>query len=136
MNVFYNAGKASEEADEYNWLYTSRAQGGSGICEDNPATTTCLPAPLDTGTGYQDYIVPLETRIDLGHVLSNDPKPHFIHQSNLTEDRIAYPVLNGVLDGYAALFADNTPLVNLRMKTSAPNSSAAPPGRTPSVPDR
>ncbi|TWV33673.1 hypothetical protein FRZ03_30000, partial [Streptomyces misionensis] len=116
MNVFYNAGKASEEVDEYNWLYTSRAQGGSGICEDNPATTTCLPAPLDTATGYQNYIVPLETRIDLGHVLSNDPKPHFIHQSNLTEDRIAYPVLNGVLDGYASLFADNTPLVNLRMK--------------------
>ncbi|MER5544198.1 hypothetical protein ABT072_17525 [Streptomyces sp. NPDC002589] len=116
MNVFYNAGRASEEADEYNWLYTSRAQGGSGICEDNPATTTCLPAPLDTNTGYQDYIVPLETRLALGHVLSGDPKPHFIHQSNLTEDRIAYPVLNGVLDGYDALFADTTPLVNLRMK--------------------
>ncbi|WEO99377.1 hypothetical protein A6P39_038045 [Streptomyces sp. FXJ1.172] len=116
VNVFYNAGRASEETDEYNWLYTGRAQGGSGICEDNPATTTCLPAPLDTSTGYQDYIVPLETRIALGHVLSNDPKPHFIHQSNLAEDRIAYPVLNGVLDGYDALFADNTPLVNVRMK--------------------
>ncbi|MEU6281280.1 hypothetical protein [Streptomyces sp. NPDC047028] len=116
MNVFYNAGTASEEADEYNWIYTSRAQGGSGICEDNPATTTCLPAPLDTSTGYQDYIVPLETRIDLGHVLANDPKPHFIHQSNLTEDRLAYPVLDGVLDGYDALFTDSTPLVNLRMK--------------------
>ncbi|WP_129311387.1 hypothetical protein [Streptomyces sp. L2] len=116
MNVFYNAGTASEEADEYNWIYTSRAQGGSGICEDNPATTTCLPAPLDTSTGYQDYIVPLETRIDLGHVLANDPKPHFIHQSNLTEGRLAYPVLDGVLDGYDALFTDSTPLVNLRMK--------------------
>ncbi|KUN01167.1 hypothetical protein AQI95_32350 [Streptomyces yokosukanensis] len=116
MNVFYNAGRASEEVDEYNWLYTSRAQGGSGVCEDSPATTTCLPAPLDTGTGYHDYIVPLETRIALGHVLSGDPKPHFIHQSNLAEDRIAYPVLDGVLDGYDALFADNTPLVNLRMK--------------------
>ncbi|MES4891096.1 hypothetical protein [Streptomyces sp. NPDC096012] len=116
MNVFYNAGRATEQADEYNWLYTSRAQGGSGICEDSPATTTCLPAPLDTATGYADYIVPLETRIDLGHVLSNDPKPHFIHQSNLAEDRIAYPVLSGVLDGYHGLFADNTPVVNLRMK--------------------
>ncbi|MEW2625045.1 hypothetical protein [Streptomyces sp. NPDC048106] len=116
MNVFYNAGRASEETDEYNWLYTSRAQGGSGICEDNPATTTCLAAPLSTATGYQSYIVPLETRIDLGHVLANDPKPHFIHQSNLAEDRIAYPVLNGVLDGYNGLFAANTPLVNLRMK--------------------
>lgn len=116
MNVFYNAGRAAEQVDEYNWLYTSRAQGGSGICEDNPATTTCLPAPLDPATGYSGHIVPLETRIALGHVLSNDPKPHFIHQSNLAEDRIAYPVLNGVLDGYDALFADNTPVVNLRMK--------------------
>ncbi|MFF9001281.1 hypothetical protein ACF1GW_34575 [Streptomyces achromogenes] len=116
MNVFYNAGRAAEQVDEYNWLYTSRAQGGSGICEDNPATTTCLPAPLDPATGYAGHIVPLETRIALGHVLSNDPKPHFIHQSNLAEDRIAYPVLNGVLDGYDALFADNTPVVNLRMK--------------------
>ncbi|MFG2606331.1 hypothetical protein ACGFT2_22690 [Streptomyces sp. NPDC048514] len=116
MNVFYNAGRAAEQVDEYNWLYTGRAQGGSGICEENPATTTCLPVPLDTGTGYADYIVPLETRIDLGHVLSNDPKPHFIHQSNLAEDRIAYPVLSGVLDGYHDLFADNTPVVNLRMK--------------------
>ncbi|MFF7892664.1 hypothetical protein ACFZDI_12355 [Streptomyces sp. NPDC007907] len=116
MNVFYNAGRAAEQVDEYNWIYTSRAQGGSGICEDNPATTTCLPAPLNPATGYAEHIVPLETRIALGHVLANDPKPHFIHQSNLAEDRIAYPVLNGVLDGYAALFAEDTPVVNPRMK--------------------
>ncbi|MFJ5173332.1 hypothetical protein ACIP68_05720 [Streptomyces griseoviridis] len=116
MNVFYNAGKAAEQVDEYNWIYTSRAQGGSGVCEDNPATTTCLPAPLSTSTGYADHIVPLETRIALGHVLSNDPKPHFIHQSNLAEERIAYPVLDGVLGSYQDLFATNTPVVNLRMK--------------------
>ncbi|MEE1762591.1 hypothetical protein [Streptomyces sp. SP18BB07] len=116
MNVFYNAGRAAEQVDEYNWIYTSRAQGGSGICEDNPATTTCLPAPLDTATGYEEVIVPLEKRIALGHVLANDPKPHFIHQSNLAEDRIAYPVLDGVLDAYAALFTENTPVVNPRMK--------------------
>lgn len=116
MNVFYNAGRAAEQVDEYNWIYTSRAQGGSGICEDNPDTTTCLPEPLDTATGYDRHIVPLERQIALGHVLGNDPKPHFIHQSNLAEDRIAYPVLDGVLDTYGTLFAPNTPLVNLRMK--------------------
>ncbi|MEV5106633.1 hypothetical protein ACFQ7G_08525 [Streptomyces massasporeus] len=116
MNVFYNAGRAAEQIDEYNWIYTSRAQGGSGICEDNPATTTCLPAPLNTATGYADHIVPLETQIALGHVLANDPKPHFIHQSNLAEDRIAYPVLDGVLNGYKALFSEDTPVVNLRMR--------------------
>ncbi|WP_432135293.1 hypothetical protein [Streptomyces sp. bgisy154] len=116
MNVFYNAARAAEQVDEYNWIYTGRAQGGSGICEDNPATTTCLDAPLDPATGYQDHIVPLETRTALSHVLGNDPRPHFIHQSNLAEDRIAYPVLDGVLGGYDALFAADTPVVNLRMK--------------------
>ncbi|WP_166026989.1 hypothetical protein [Streptomyces chilikensis] len=116
MNIFFNAGRAAEQVDEYNWIYTSRAQGGSGICEDNPATTTCLPAPLDPATGFTGHIVPLETRIALGHLLANDPKPHFIHQSNLAEDRIAYPVLTSVLDGYDALFTDSAPVVNLRMK--------------------
>ncbi|MFG2294504.1 hypothetical protein [Streptomyces sp. NPDC048603] len=116
MNIFYNAGRAAEQVDEYNWIYTRRSQGGSGICEDLAHTTTCLPAPLDTATGYAGHIVPQEIRTALGHILAGDLKPHFIHQSNLAEERIAYPVLDGVLDTYTALFADNTPLVNLRMK--------------------
>ncbi|MFJ9820237.1 hypothetical protein ACIRU3_34210 [Streptomyces sp. NPDC101151] len=113
MNVYYNAGTEAEMADEYNWIYTSRADGGSGICEDNPAST-CLTQPLDTATGYTGHIVPTEARTDLGHVLANDPRPHYAHQSNLAEDRILYPVLDRVLADYQALFADNTPIVNLR----------------------
>ncbi|WNI14547.1 hypothetical protein [Actinacidiphila sp. ITFR-21] len=113
MNVFYNAGSAAEETDEYNWIYTDAVQGGSGVCATS-GTSTCLNAPLDPATGYQSYIVPLEARIDLGHVLGNDPRPHFLHQSNLSEDRIAYPVLERILADYAALFAADTPLVNLR----------------------
>ncbi|MFD0279208.1 hypothetical protein ACFVHB_35675 [Kitasatospora sp. NPDC127111] len=115
MNVFYNAGTAKEETDEYNWIYTSVANGGSGVCESN-ANSTCLPAPLNVNTGYQSYIVPLEARIDLGHVLSNDPRPHFIHQSNLSEDRIVYPVLEKILSTYRGLHADNAPIVNLPQK--------------------
>ncbi|MFF8288579.1 hypothetical protein ACF068_05000 [Streptomyces sp. NPDC016309] len=114
VNIFYNAGRVAEQVDEYNWIYTSRAQGGSGLCEEL-AGTTCLDRPLDTTTGYTGHIVPLETRVALGHVLSGDPRPHFIHQSNLAEDRIGYPVLDGVLDRYAGLHADNAPLVNLPM---------------------
>ncbi|UWE09540.1 hypothetical protein [Actinacidiphila bryophytorum] len=113
MNVFYNAGTAQEETDEYNWIYTNLAQGGSGACATS-GNSTCLVAPLDPATGYASYIVPLEARIDLGHVLGNNPRPHFIHQSNLAEGRIAYPVLERVLGDYAALFAANTPAVNLR----------------------
>lgn len=113
MNVYYNTATKAEMADEYNWIYTSAADGGSGICENNP-TSTCLPEPLDTDTGYEDHIVPQEARTDLGHALSNDPRPHYAHQSNLAEDRILYPVLDKVLTDYRALFTANTPLENLR----------------------
>ncbi|MFJ7148090.1 hypothetical protein ACIQVT_07800 [Streptomyces sp. NPDC100445] len=113
MNVYYNAGTKAEMADEYNWIYTAKADGGSGVCTDNP-TSTCLSEPLDTATGFTDHIVPAEAHTDLGHVLSNDPRPHYAHQSNLAEDRVLYPVLDRVLADYQALFADNTPVVNLR----------------------
>ncbi|MFF7635665.1 hypothetical protein ACFZB9_21295 [Kitasatospora sp. NPDC008050] len=113
MNVFYNAGHTNEEVDEYNWIYTSKAQGGSGICETS-GNSTCLPAPLDTTTGYASYIVPMQTKIDLGYVTNNDPRPNFIHQSNFAEDQIAYPVLNSILGTYKSLYAANTPMVNMR----------------------
>ncbi|AXE85383.1 hypothetical protein [Streptomyces sp. Go-475] len=113
MNVYYNVGTAAEMADEYNWVYTSRADGGSGVCEDNP-TSTCLDEPLDPDTGYAEHIVPQEARTALGHVLAGDPRPHYAHQSNLAEDRLLYPVMEKVLTDYRALFADDTPLENPR----------------------
>ncbi|MEV7591558.1 hypothetical protein AB0O42_14850 [Streptomyces sp. NPDC089922] len=116
MNVYYNTGTNAEMADEYNWIYTSRAHGGSGVCEDNPATSTCLPAPLDVNTGYLNHIVPAEARTALRHVLANDPRPHYVHQSNLAEDRTLYPVLNQVLDTYRGLYAPSAPIVNQSMK--------------------
>ncbi|MDQ1044831.1 hypothetical protein [Streptomyces sp. V4I2] len=112
MNVYYNVGTDAEMADEYNWIYASAADGGSGVCENNP-TSTCLDEPLDTATGYDEYIVPLEARTALGHVVAGDPRPHYAHQSNLAEDRTLYPVMDQVLADYAALFADNTPVQNL-----------------------
>ncbi|MET9800753.1 hypothetical protein [Streptomyces sp. NPDC006368] len=113
MNVYYNVGTAAEMADEYNWIYTAKEDGGSGVCATDPAST-CLDEPLDTATGYAEYIVPREARTALGHVIANDPRPHYVHQSNLAEDRLLYPVLDKVLADYRALFADNTPLVNPR----------------------
>ncbi|MEU3609256.1 hypothetical protein AB0E83_27975 [Streptomyces sp. NPDC035033] len=115
MNVYYNVGTAAEMTDEYNWIYTSRADGGSGVCESDPAST-CLPAPLDPATGYAAHIVPQEARTALGHVVANDPRPHYVHQSNLAEERLLYPVLDKVLADYRGLFAGNTPLVNPRQK--------------------
>ncbi|WP_411111790.1 hypothetical protein [Streptomyces sp. c-19] len=115
MNVYYNVGTAAEMTDEYNWVYTSRADGGSGVCEINPAST-CLPAPLPTTTGYADHIVPQEARTALSHVMGNDPRPHYVHQSNLAEERLLYPVLDKVLADYRALFAASAPVVNPRQR--------------------
>lgn len=114
MNIFYNVGTKQEEVDEYNWIYTSRNVGGSGICDDNPSTTTCID-PLDPNTGFDSYIVPIENRIAMSHVLANDPRPHYMHQANLTEDRVIYPVLDAMLADYKTWFAPSAPLMNLRM---------------------
>ncbi|MFJ4011968.1 hypothetical protein [Streptomyces sp. NPDC090026] len=115
VNVYYNVGTAAEMADEYNWIYTTAADGGSGICETH-AASTCLDEPLDTATGFAGHIVPQEARIALSHVVSNDPRPHYVHQSNLAEERLLYPVLDRVLADHRDLFADNTPLVNPRQR--------------------
>jgi hypothetical protein len=117
MNIFYNVADEAEETDEYNWIYTSQADGGSGICEHNPGST-CIE-PLDLTTGFDTYIAPTEARIALSHVLAIDPRPHYAHQSNLAGDRILYAVLDRVLQEYRQLFADNTPLLNPRMSAIA-----------------
>jgi hypothetical protein len=109
MNVYYNASTVPDEVNEYNWIYTSAADGGSGICENNP-TSTCI-SPLDPSTGYTGYIVPTEARIALSHITANDPRPTYVHQSNLTGDRILYPALNSILSQYRAEYASNAPLV-------------------------
>ncbi len=59
MSLWYNVGTKADEVDEYNWIYNSRANGGSGFCEDNPTIATCI-APLDPATGFDSYIVPTE----------------------------------------------------------------------------
>ncbi len=91
-NTYYNVGTFAEELDEYNWLYVARGYGGNCV---NTATTTCSYAPIS-----YSQMVQRETGIMLGHVLGNDPRPTFMHQSNLAEDGTAYPVLNSVVNTY------------------------------------
>ena len=117
MNIYYNTDTKSQAVDEYNWIYTSAANGGSGMCEQNPATMTCI-TPLSKDTGFDGFIVPIEARIALGHLLGNDPRPHYAHQSNLAADGILYPVLDRVIATYRGDFAATAPLVNPTMRES------------------
>jgi hypothetical protein len=111
IDVFYNVATKADETSEYNWIYDSTADGGSGICQ---ATGQCL-APLNLTTGWSSFILPVQTRTMLGAVLANDPRPFYMHQSNLTGDRLGYALMNNVLSGYRSVYAANTPIVNQRL---------------------
>jgi hypothetical protein len=120
MNVYYNTGTFTEAVDEYNWYYTTQADGGSGICENNPSST-CI-SPLDASTpeaawdSFTGYIQVLEVRNAIRYLLTNDPRPIYAHQSNLAEDGVLYPVVEDVLSQYASIYdRSKAPIVQAGM---------------------
>jgi hypothetical protein len=113
IDVFYNVATKADETSEYNWIYDSTADGGSGVCQTS-TVQTCL-APLNLKTGWSSFILPTQIRTMFGAMLENDPRPFYMHQSNITGDRLGYPLMNGVLSDYRSVFAGNTPIVNQRM---------------------
>jgi hypothetical protein len=113
MNLFFNTGRRDELVDEFNWIHVAAERGGSGLCARNPLAT-CLE-PLEVASGFDGWIVPREVRTTLRHALSNDPRPHYAHQTNLAEERLLYPVLEGVLGWYADVFGEDAPLVHLSL---------------------
>jgi len=122
IDVFYNVATKADETSEYNWIYDSTTDGGSGLCQTS-GVMTCL-APLNLKTGWSSFILPTQIRTMLGSVLQNDPRPFYMHQSNLTGDRLGYPLMNGVLSDYRAVFAGNTPLVNQRISADGQSLNA------------
>jgi hypothetical protein len=76
-NVYYNVANRADQLDEYNWIYTAPPAGG---CVAIPNVTTCNAAPVDWA-----YYLASETRIMLGHLTGNDPRPHYFHQTNIAQ---------------------------------------------------
>jgi hypothetical protein len=111
IDVGYDVDTVAAEVNEFNWFNTARRDGGSGLCATHRATT-CL-RPLDPRTGWTSSILPGQVAIVLAAVLGNDPRPFFLHQSNLTGDRLGYPVMDGVLSAYRDVFGPAAPIVNL-----------------------
>ncbi|MFL5846324.1 MAG: hypothetical protein ACJ762_16680 [Solirubrobacteraceae bacterium] len=85
--VYYNVGTKAEQLDEYNYLNYTLCTGTG-----NPG---CLSAPVDW-----DGYVNNEATMILRHILANDPRPHYVHQSNLAEEGTLYPVANEVIRRY------------------------------------
>lgn len=109
IDVGQDVNTVAEEVSEFNWFNTSKADGGSGICQVSK-TTACL-RPLSPKTGWTSVIAPGQAQIVFSALLANDPRPFFMHQSNLTGDRLAYTVMDDILSAYRAVY--RAPIVNL-----------------------
>ena len=121
-NVYYNAATEEQQLDEYNWIYVA-PRGGEGNCQEIPGVTDCR----DTPASWQEYI-DSEALIMLRHVVGNDPRPHYFHQTNIAwTDRdengdgradggTLYKLVDAVRARYTRYYADNAPLAQLSMR--------------------
>ena len=115
-NIYYNVSTNAQEVDEYQTLYDLPT------CKAIANVTTCNPA------GQAFTINQIVASIDqnmFGHVMGNDPRPHYFHQTNLMSqanggangsgDGLFYETLNPLLAEYHAYFADSAPIVQPTM---------------------
>jgi hypothetical protein len=118
-NVYYNVSKQGQQLDEYNWIYVLPANGGG--CVPITGVTTCRTTPAT----WSDYVTS-ENTIMFRHLMGNDPRPHYMHQSNLADHNpglpetdpnqggVLYAVVGPLLARYdAAIERGSTPLVQL-----------------------
>jgi hypothetical protein len=104
-NVYYNVSTQEQQLSEYNYLYLPPALGGSCV---NTAITTCFSQAADWSTYMKNTVAQI-----YGHVLANDPKPHFMHQSNLAGDGLVFTVMDAVFAQYKTHI--KVPFLNLPM---------------------
>jgi hypothetical protein len=93
-NIYFNVCTREAQLDEYHHLFLARMG-----CEGRAGTRTRL-APATSWSRFLE----LEAQTMFEHVLANDPRPHYLHQSNLTGDRMLYDLVDEVLDRHRALF--------------------------------
>ena len=121
-NIYYNASNWPDELNEYNTLYVApgvnlgNAQYPSetGHCAAS-GVTTCLSTPAS-----ESSVLASESHIMLSHVLANNPRVGYTHQSNLIGP--ATQTVNGVTGdyGYTLLSLINNMLAQYNSWYTAP----------------
>jgi hypothetical protein len=104
-NIYYNVATQAQEVDEYNTLYLPPSLGG--VCV-NTAVTTCESTPAT----FAQIVESAATNM-FGHVMGNDPRPHYFHQTNIAGEGILYNVLNTLLAEYHQYFNSSAPIIQL-----------------------
>ncbi len=133
-NIYYNASNWPDELNEYNTLYVAPGTNmgnatyptETGHCDASSATT-CLATPATEST-----VLSSESRIMLSHVLGNDPRVGYAHQTDLigpatqtvggvTSDYgyTLLTLLTSMLGQYNTWTNANTPIVQMTDATEA-----------------
>jgi putative Ig domain-containing protein len=76
INIYYNASTEAQELDEYNTLFTSTSDGG----QCTPSSTTTCDSPAEFT--YSDVVNSVVSQM-LDFMLTNNPEPSYVHQTNL-----------------------------------------------------
>jgi hypothetical protein len=110
-NVYYNVATREQLLDEYNYLYLPPELGG--VCV-NTEVTTCR----SRAASWEEF-VELESQLIFTHMMGNDPRPHYFHQTNLAqassrEGAVLYPVVDATVSLYERYFsATSAPIQQL-----------------------
>ena len=115
-NIYYNVSTNAQEVDEYQTLYDLPT------CKPITGVTSCNPV----GTPFT--IATIVASVDQGmfqHMMGNDPRPHYFHQTNLMSqttgtvngvgDGLFYEAMDPLLKEYHQYFAANAPIEQLTM---------------------
>jgi hypothetical protein len=126
INVYYNASTEAQEVSEYNWLYMPPPLGE---CV-NTSTTTCEAKEANFAEIVNSVVSGM-----FQNMMNNDPRPSYVHQTNLlgeppagpattgtppntpdtTGDGLLYSVLNPLLAEYNEYFASTAPYEQLTL---------------------
>ena len=129
-NIYYNASNWPDELNEYNTLYvaqgdslgSSQPAGETGHCTDTSATTCITTAATEAA------LLASESHIMLTHVLGNNPRVGYAHQTNLigpaTQNGVDYGytilnLINNMLSQYDTWYTSTAPLDQMTDVTEA-----------------
>ena len=128
INIYYNASTEAQEVDEWNTLFLEPSKGGQ--CE-NTSTTTC-----ETKAANFAEIINSVVSGMFQNMMNNDPRPSYVHQTNImgkppagppttgtppntpekTGDGLLYSVLNPLLEEYGKYFVSTAPYEQLTLE--------------------
>ena len=123
-NIYYNAANWPDQLNEYNTLYVASGDslGTAGTRPRTGAAGTPRRPPAVTAPATEADVLASESHIMLSHVLDNNPRVGYAHQTNLIGP--ATQTVNGVTSDYGytilTLINDMLSQYNSWYNTNAP----------------